>query len=149
MASSRETQDRGRGSQEHMSGGGRASGWVPAPTQTLILCVTMGKSLSLSESRCPDTPRVSLGLVEIGAGRRQEETDRVSGCRSPQCAWTVGKKEGAGKDQHGKICKMGLLISALPFCLYVKSPVTFQYWSASQPIMPFDLQVDPPQESRL
>lgn len=48
MASSRETQTRGSTSKEHMSASGRALDWAPVPAQTLILCVTVSKSLSLS-----------------------------------------------------------------------------------------------------
>lgn len=64
---------------------GRQEAWVPAPAQTLILCVTMGKSLSLSEPQHPNLPRLGLGSAKIWAGRRQNEADRVAGFRSPGC----------------------------------------------------------------
>lgn len=68
MASSRETQTRDSTSKEHTSGSGRALDWVPGPpTQTLILCMTVSKSLTLSESQCPNMP---TGLCQDG-GRKE------------------------------------------------------------------------------
>lgn len=83
------------------------------------------------------------------SGRRQDEAERVS----PQDLWMrlkFGMEEEVhtGRDKHGKICEMDLLISALASCLFLKSEkqkslhVTFQNWMGLQFFISLDLELN-------